>query len=151
MIELEKFQGHIVLYCKGHYKVKKTDFFEGLKMIWAIRCGYDYETFRKDILIYIANEMYEIISTCLPHKLPYLMEIIHREVGAESWTKPQGLTPIEAIIWEYRSIISGMKVKELKEGRKRYSWLVKLPKPQNKLFNRILNGKGEYEDYKKVI
>ncbi len=72
MITLKKFQKHIVLYCKGQYNIPKGEkgFFEGLKMIWAIRCGYDYEQTSKDTLAYIANDMYSIISKCLPHKLP---------------------------------------------------------------------------------
>jgi hypothetical protein len=152
MIKLEKFQKHIVLYCKGQYNIPEGDkgFFEGLKMIWAIRCGYDYETCRQDVLIYIANDLYEIISTCLPNKLPYLMEIIHKEVGNQAFYKPKDMAPIEAIIWEYRSILFNMQVRKKPEGKKRYQWLIKLDNKQPRLFNRILMGNGKYEDYRKV-
>jgi hypothetical protein len=147
-IELDDFQGHIILYCKSHYNFPKTEkgFFEGLKMIWAIRCGYDYELTGQDTLTYIANDMYRIIEKCLPTKIPYIMETMHRELV---WNigKPENLTPIEAIIWEYHSHISQMQIKEKSEGKKRYQWIVKLPKPKKRIFNRILNGNGRYSDY----
>lgn len=118
-------------------------------MIWAIRCGYDYEYTSKDTLTYIANDMYDIISKCMPEKLPYLMERLHREIN---WSigKPENLSPIEAIIWEYRSMLSNMQIKEKPDGYKRYQWIVKLPKLKRKIFNRILSGKGEYQDYKLI-
>lgn len=149
MIELDKFQKHVVLYCKGHYEFPKGDkgFFEGLKMIWAIRCGYDYENCSSDVLSYIANDMYKIISKCMPDKLPYLMELLHREL-TRGLGKPDNLSPIEALVHEYGSLLSGMQVKEL-VGRK-YKWIIKLDKPQPRLFNRILKNKGKYGDYYKV-
>ena len=151
-IELDEFQGHIVLYCKHHYKTPKGDkgFFEGLKMIWAIRCGYKYELTGKDTLTYIANDMYSIIRKCMPKRLEHLMETLHREIN---WGigKPENLSAIEAIVWEYGSMISQMQVREKKEGRKRYSWIVKLPKPKKQVFNRILRGNSNYEDYYKIV
>lgn len=154
MVILEKFQKHIVLYCKGQYYIPEGDkgFFEGLKMIWAIRCGYDYEYTSKDTLTHIANDMFNIIMQCKPEKLNFFMDKIHREINPISnWTKPKNLTAIEAIIWEYRSILSNMQIKEKPEGKKRYKWIINLSKPQPKLFNKILKGKGEYRDYEKVI
>lgn len=153
MIILEKFQKHIVLYCKGQYDIPEGDkgFFEGLKMIWAIRCGYDYELTSNDTLTYIANDMYSIISKCMPEKLPFLMDQIHRGINPFiSFTKPENMTPIEAIIWEYRSILSNMQIREKPEGKKKYQWLVKLDNKQPQLFNRILRGNGKYKDYEKV-
>lgn len=151
MIKLEKFQKHIVLYCKGQYNIPEGNkgFFEGLKMIWAIRCGFHYEYTSKDTLTYVANDMYEIISICLPHKLSDMMNNLHREIN---WSigRPENLIPIEAIIWEYRRILSNMQVRERPEGKKRYQWLIKLDNKQPRLFNRILMGNGEYEDYRKV-
>lgn len=149
MIELEKFQKHIVLYCKGQYNFPKGDkgFFEGLKIIWAIRCGYDYEHCSSDVLSYIANDMYKIISKCMPNKLPHLMELLHIELTS-GIGKPHNLTPIEAVVHEYRSLLSNMQVKE-RVGKK-YKWIIKLDKPQPRLFNRILKNKGKYGDYYKV-
>jgi hypothetical protein len=151
MVKLDKFQKHIVLYCKGQYNIPEGEkgFFEGLKMIWAIRCGYDYEYTSKDTLTYIANDMFSIIMTCKPEKLEFFMDKIHREINPISnWTKPKDLTPIEAIIWEYRSILSNMQVRE-KVGDE-WKWLIDLEGEQPEIFNRILEGKGEYKDYEKI-
>lgn len=153
MIVLDKFQKHIVLYCKGLYNIPKGDkgFFEGLKMIWAIRCGYDYKLTSNDTLTYVANDMFKIIMQCKPENLEFFMDKIHREINPISnWTKPKDLTPIEAIIWEYRSILSNMQIREKPDGKKRYQWIINLSKPQPKLFNKILQGRGEYMDYDKV-
>lgn len=149
MIVLPIFQQHLILYCKGHYKYE--NFFEGLKMIWAVRCGYDYEHCSSDIETYIANELYEIIAKVQPKRLTYIMEIIHKEVNCRGrFGKPEGMTPIQAIIWEYRSILSCLRVREKPQGKKRYQWIVKLPKPQKQVFNRILRGNGRYEDYELI-
>ena len=148
---MEIFQQHIILYCKGVYNSKNIDFFEGLRKIWAIRCGYDYKNTNKDVDIYIANNMYEIISQCMPNKLPYIMEIIHREVGNQVFYKPQNMTPIQAIIWEYRSLLCTMQIRERINGQKRWKWIIKLPKPKKQIFNRILRGNGNFKDYYKII
>lgn len=154
MVILEKFQKHIVLYCKGQYYIPEGEkgFFEGLKKIWAIRCGYDYEYTSKETLTHIANDMFNIIMKCKPEKLEFFMDKLHREINPViNWAKPKDLTPIEVIIWEYRSILSNMQVREKPEGKKKYQWLINLSNPQPKLFNKILKGKGEYKDYKKVV
>lgn len=147
--ELDTFQKHFVYYCKGAYNFPKGEkgFFEGLKMIWAIRCGYDYNS-SKDTLSYVANDIFEIISICMPNRLSYLMEQIHKEVGNQAFYKPKDMLPIEAILWEYRSLLVGLKVK--KQVGKRYKWIINLSKPQYRLFNRILRGNGKHEDYYKV-
>ena len=54
-------QGHIILYCKSHYRVKDVSYIEGLKRIWAIRCGYDYNEADNSMLEYIANDLFNII------------------------------------------------------------------------------------------
>ena len=146
-IELETIKGHIVLYCKGHYKYK--DFFEGLKMIWAIRCGYDYELTTKETLSYIADELYEILlETQTPERMRYVMEQVHRNLEP-FWANEfeKNLSPIQALIWQYRSHISNMQVRESFKDKGGYYTLIKLPKPNKKVFNRILKGKGEYGDY----
>ena len=146
MVTLDTFQGHIVLYCKGHYEY--DDFFEGLKMIWAIRCGYDYKQCSSDVLTYIANDMYKIISICMPNKLLYLHEVLHKEVANQTFYKPKNMSPIEAIIWEYRGFISNMQIKD--KVNKNYKTLVKLPNRQIRIFNRILKGNGNYDDYQLI-
>ena len=148
-IELEAFQGHIVLYCKGHYK--HDDFFEGLKMIWAIRCGYDYEYTSKDTLSYIAMDMYEIIAKTQAEQLSWVMRQLHVNLVPLSVdSRSANLSPIEAIIWQYRIVLSNMRVKERDKVTGKYKWLVKLPKPKKRIFNRILRGNGEYHDYFKI-
>lgn len=148
-IELDKIQGHIVLYCKGHYDIEKINFFEGLKMIWAIRCGYDYKHTSTDTLIYIANDMYKIISKCMPGKFSSLMDNLHRELV---WKigKPKDMSAIESLIWEYGSMLSNMQIRYLPEGKKKYQWIVKLPKSKKQVFNRILRGNGRYTDYELI-
>jgi hypothetical protein len=148
MVNLDVFQGHIILYCKGHYKVKTDKFFEGLKRIWAVRCGYDYEHSSSDILVYVANDMYRIIAACQPERLSYLMEVIHKEVGNQAFYKPQNMTPIEAIIWEYRSIISNLQVREKVDNK--WKLLINIPKLKKQIFNRILNGNYRNDDYDKI-
>jgi hypothetical protein len=153
MIELDKFQGHIVLYCKCHYNSPDGEkgFFEGLKKIWAVRCGYDYSLTGNDTLTYIADDMYNIISACMPDKLTNLMSRIHREINPMVLiSKPKDMIPIEAIIWEYRSILSNLQVKRKHENKDEYIEIVKLPDPMPEVFNRILAGKGEYGDYKLI-
>ena len=54
-------QGHIILYCKNHYQVKDVSFIEGLKRIWAIKCGYDYNEADNSMLEYIADDLFNII------------------------------------------------------------------------------------------
>lgn len=153
MIELDNFQGHIVLYCKGHYTFPKgaKGFFEGLKMIWAIRCGYDYDLTTQNTLSYIANDMYEILEKCAPTKLSVLMKKLHSEINPVYpglSFKPNDMTPIEAIIWEYKSMLSNLQIKEKdKLFTDEYINLIKLPEPLPDIFNRILKGKGEYGDY----
>ena len=142
-IELETIKGHIVLYCKGHYKF--DNFFEGLKMIWAIRCGYDYELTSKETLSYVDDEMYEILlETQTPERMRYIMGMFHRNL-VPYFKNDYSL--IEAVIWEYRSHISNMQVKESYKDKKGYYELVRLPKAKRRVFNRILRGNGKYGDY----
>lgn len=152
MIILDKFKAHIVLYCKHHYEIPNGDkgFFEGLKMVWAIRCGYDYKFTSEDTMSYVANDMYEIIQTCLPDKISFLMNVLHREIGNQAFWKPKDMLPIEALIWEYRRVLCDLQVKEQDKVSKKWRTLVKLPKPQRQLFNRILRGNGKHNDYEKV-
>lgn len=147
-VDLEVFQGHIVLLCKGHYDYD-CDFFEAIGRIWAIRCGWDYEHFTDDTYEYIADDMYNIILQCFPDNLRHIQRNIHKNL---TWSigRPKDLTPIKALIWEYRSVISGMQIKEKPEGRMNYRFMVKLPRPKRNIFNRILRGDGKYKDYWRI-
>lgn len=153
-VVLEIFQQHIILYCKGHYKFPSDsveDFFEGLRMIWAIRCGYNYEQSTEDVYIDIANDMYDIIKQCKSNFSETMMHRLHRELSHYNTyvSESEGLTPLKVIIWEYRSIIQNLQVRENVNGR--YFALIKLPKSKKvKVFNRILSGNGYYNDYKLI-
>lgn len=144
MITLENFEGHLVLYCKGWYTNKDTDFLTGLRRIWAVRCGFDVEHIDKYIDEYIANALYKIIKKVEPNKIEYLFEIIHKEISKDYLDSYKGLTHIESLIKIYKNELSQVQIKE------KSKWLVKLPKPQKRLFKRIVSGKGEYNDYKLV-
>lgn len=152
-ITLEDFQGHLVLYCKGWYNTKNdVDFFDGLKRIWAVRCGYDYKPNEGDrVLEYIADSMFEIIIDCKrinsTKEMKWLMDVIHKGVSDQAFWKPKNMTPTRALIWEYRTMISNLHIKERPEGKKRHVPIVKLPKPMKRVFKRIINGNGRYEDY----
>lgn len=144
MINLDVFDGHIVLLCKYHYKV--DDFFKALAQLWAIRCGYDYKDTPKDVYVNIANRMYRIIKKTEPQRLNYLMELIHKGVDKDAFYKPQNMTPIQAIIWEYREILLGLTTHE-KTKNGEWKTLVKLPEPQKEIFKRIFSDGGQYTDY----
>lgn len=55
MVTLDNFEGHLTLYCKGHYAVNKVDFLTGLRRIWAVRCGFDVCTEEKAIQNFIGT------------------------------------------------------------------------------------------------
>lgn len=148
MVTLENFEGHLVLYCKGHYSVKNVDFLTGLRRIWAVRCGFDVEHIDKSMDEYVANALYKTLKKLEPNKMDYLFELIHKEVGKTYLSTYEGLDTIETLIMIYRNQIRQVAVRE-KVGEK-YKQTVKLPNPQKRLFKRIVSGKGEYNDYKLV-
>lgn len=149
MITLEKFQGHIILYCKSHYRVEDVDFITGLRRIWAVRCGHDVEHIDNSSDEYIANEMYRIIKATMPKKLNYFHEIVHKQLGSRFMFKDErNKTPLERLINIYGTELALMQVREKRNVY--FKNIIKLPRPQRRLFNRILSGKGRYEDYKKV-
>ena len=155
MITLDNFEGHLILYCKGHYAVNKVDFLTGLRRIWAVRCGFDVEHIDKSIDEYIANALYRIVKKVKPNKVEYLFELIHKEVSKTYLSTYEGLSTIEILIMIYRSELSEAQVRESKaklsgKPMSGYTTLIKLPKPQKRLFKRIVSGKGEYNDYKLV-
>jgi hypothetical protein len=143
MQEIKGINGHIVLYCKGHYECKE-DRIEGLKMIWAIRCGYDYKKNDDSSLRYIANNLYEVIS-------PFITDYKHFQRDLHDYLTTwmyDDLSAIHRIIHHYCSFISVIQIYE-RVGDK-LTTLVQLPEPNPKLFNRILRGEGKYTDYKLI-
>ena len=145
--ELKDFDGHIVLYSKNWYHVKDVDLLTGLRRIWAIRCGLLEEHVDVSSYPYIADGLYKIIKVVSPERFSRLQETIHRDI--DNNFRYENLTPIERIIHIYMSEISGAQIRE--NRGKGYKALVKLPKPQKRLFKRIVRGNGEYQDYWSVV
>lgn len=144
--KIEGFDGHIILYCKYHYKTK-VDFLTGLRRIWAIRCGLSEEhVIEGQSDEYIANSLYKLFKILNPSKAEYFHEIIHKEI--ENDFRYEKLKPIERLILMYRSEIMMIQIRE--KVKTKYRSIVKLPKPQKLLFKKIIKGKGEYSDYKLV-
>lgn len=145
MIEFkDKFEGHLILYCKGWYLVENIDFLTGLRRIWAVRCGFDVEHIDKSIDEYIANSLYKILKKVNPQKMEYLYELIYKEVSKTYLSTYKDLDTIETLIMIYRSEIGQVKIKE------KDKILINLPKPQKRIFKKIVKGKGEYNDYKLI-
>lgn len=138
---LSTIQGHLVLFCKNHYK--SPSLLEGLRMIWAIRCGYNYRKDDKSVDRYIADEMYKIAVLC---GCQNIQEKIHDRLQWEY--RYEGLTALESLIQIYCCEIAFVQVRE-KTG-KVYKNIIKLPKPKKQVFNRILRGNGRYDDYKLI-
>ncbi len=140
MIQLEeKFDGHIILYCKGHYNLKDVDFITGLQRIWAVRCGISVEHIRDSFNEYIADKLHEIFAKCKPEKLYYFHQILNKGL-CDDWAY-EGLTAIERVIMIYKNELMMLQIKEENKT------LIKLPKPQKRIFKRIVKGKGVYNDY----
>jgi hypothetical protein len=144
MVQLEeKIDGHIILYCKGHYNLKDVDFIVGLQRIWAIRCGLSVEHISSFFNEYLANHLHNIFAKCSPRKLSYFHQILNKGL-CDNW-EYDGLSGIERAIMVYRVELMQLQIKE--EKRK---ILIKLPKPQKRLFKKIVSGKGQYNDYKLI-
>jgi hypothetical protein len=149
----EKFDGHIILYCKGHYNLKDVDFITGLQRIWAVRCGLAFEHISGSFNEYMADKLHEIFAKCNPKKLPYFHQIMNKGL-CDEWNYGN-LNAIERVIMIYRDELSMLQIKESKakllgKPMSGYKTLIKLPKPQKRLFKRIVSGKGQYNDYQLV-
>lgn len=144
MKTIEGIKGHIVLFCKGHYYT--SDLVEGLKMIWAIRCGYGYVKEDDSSLRYIANELYSIVMEYSGKDALWLQKSLHERVM--SWIYKDEVA-IKNIIKFYCSEIANIQIKE-KMANGKYKTIIKLPVLKKNVFKRILSGKGRYEDYKLI-
>jgi hypothetical protein len=146
---LSTFDGHLVLWCKGHYTAEKeVSLFDELKRIWAIRCGLDFEHVDNYSFEYIANRLYKILVACEPQKEKYIHELIHKELTS-SIGYPDNLTPIQKLIWINRSQIGALQIYDINGQDKKT--LIDLPNSQFEIFKRITNGGGEYGDYDKIV
>lgn len=148
MIELEEiFDGHIILYCKGHYRVEGVDFISGLQRIWAVRCGIELKYIKPSMNEYIADKLHEIFAKCTPKKLHYFHQILYKGL-CDEWNY-KGLSGIERVIMVYANELMGLQIKE-STIKGKYKTLIKLPKPQKQLFKRIVRGNIQKGDYYKV-
>lgn len=143
MITIHGIEGHIILLCKNHYTCKSLDI--ALRMLWAIRCGYDYDNITdKSANRYIANELHKILMKVNPKRLENFHETIHEEIS--NMFRYPDYTPLEIMIRLYCNELSYLHVRE-KVG-KLWEWRIKLPKPKKQVLNCIFRGNGRYEDYK---
>jgi hypothetical protein len=151
MKKLSTFDGHIVLWCKGHYSANDdVSMFDEIKRIWAIRCGLDFEHVDNYSYEYIANRLYKILAACEPHKEKYLHELIHKSLTS-SIGYPEGLSYIEKLIYFYRSEIMSLQVFDINDDSGEKITLIDLPEAQPEIFKRITNGLGEFKDYDLII
>lgn len=148
-VVLNTWDGHIVLMCKMWYNVEGVDFFEAIKRFWCVRCGLSIEHFSNDYYEYIADKMYKIMIECDPDRMRYFYQTLHREL-VKDWYKPEGMSPIQQLIWEYRSFIQNILIKS-DDGDGNMFELVSLPKPQKRTIKRIVKGKIKSNDYDLII
>lgn len=139
---LKGFDGHIVLLCKGHYKC--FSLVEGLRMIWSVKCGHEYNLEDHSADRYIANKLYKLLKLLTPDRIEYLQEKVHDDIACD-WRFDPLYSALQRIILIYCSEIADITIKE-KEGEE-WITLIELPEPNKKVLERILRGKGKYEDY----
>lgn len=147
-IELSNFDGHLVMLCKGTYfnPINNISIFRAFRLLWAIRCGHPVpEENDKGADEYIADKLYEILVKVQKQDYVQFQKKIHRELSNMYDYRYEGLSTLERLLLIYRNEIMMLKIKE-KKG-KRYKSIIKLPKPEKRVFNRILKGKGKYTDY----
>lgn len=140
-IVYEAFDSHIILYCKRHYK--SNNLLEDLKKIWVVRCGLEYDKNDNRIIKPIMDGLYRIIKPIISDPVrfqenmhEYLTSWIHKDM---EWH--------ERLISYYVSVIANIQVFD----NIKYKTLVKLVKPRKEIFNRIIDGKGKYEDYDIIV
>lgn len=125
--------GHIILYCKDHYRVDNVSFIQGLERIWAVRCALD--SCNQTSHRYIADELYLILKTINPYRADKIQEIIHEKLTNPVYEYNHLETVIEKLIHIYKFEIWATSVKKWEGGL-----LIKLPKPKPQLFKRIIRG-----------
>ena len=141
--KVDTIQGHIILYCKSHYQVKDVSFIEGLKRIWALRCGYVYEEKDNSCLCYIANYLYNIIYQICDIDFIDFPKKIHKMLIIGNDEEP---AIIKLIIY-YRYVLAFLSVADFNSKTNRTKALIKLPATKKRVFKRILKGKGVSSDY----
>ena len=141
-LEYKGFDGHIVLYCKNHYN-HSNNMLEDLKKIWAIRCGYPYRENDNSMVVNIINSLYIIVLPTITDNR-HFQEQLHDHLLKYLYNK---FTIADNMLLFYMGKISNIQIKD-KLPNNKWITLVTLPKPNKRVFNRILRGNGRYDDYK---
>ena len=140
MKELTNFDGHLVLYCKRHYDVYYVDFTLGLQRIIAVYSGIDTENVSKH---HILTKLSKIVSVLYSDwSIEQILSHVHEAICNNYYEE---CSIEDRLIFQYCSLIYGSQIKSGKKV------LVELPKPQKRLFKRIVRGNGNYNDYKLVL
>jgi len=149
-IIVDAIDGHLILFCKGHYKTE--DLLVGLRRIWAVRCGLENQYVEHGQAdTHIADHMYELVEKIRPNRGPWIIQRIHKDLGEliPFLNRYKDVKPIEGMISIYISEINCAQVNTHDENDVLIP-IIPLPKAKKRLFNRILRGKGEYDDYKLI-
>ena len=144
-VEITPIQEHIILYCKFHYYVDSVSRIEGLKRLWAARCGYDYNEQDNSCLEYIANDLFKIICTISNFSIIEFQKELHKAMF--DYYRSEKDSVIERVINYYIFQLSYISVADYNATSGKTKMLLNLPKPKKRLFKRILKGKGDYNDY----
>ena len=143
-VELTQEQTIWMYLCKGHYKrPERVDFLKAIRMLWAIRCGYDYEESDKRMYRHVADVLFELLMILEPKKQKYIHQLVHDELT--STFKYEDLTPIEIVIMCYRNHI----MQALVINRNDFELI--LGEKREDAVNKVLEGNGEYGDYKLIF
>ena len=140
-VKLDPFQGHIILYCKLYYGVDGVSFIDGFKRLWAVKCKSNDD----DMLDYIANYLFEIICTVSDFDAVEFQKRLHLSFLEYN---PKKKTALELIISFYIFQLSKLNVVEYDSVSGDIKTLLPLPKTKKRVFNKIITGKGDYNEYK---
>ena len=141
-VKLDPFQGHIILYCKLYYGVDGVSFIDGFKRLWTAKCKDDGSD---DMLDYIANYLFEIICTVSDFDAVEFQSRLHLSFLEYN---PKKKTALELIISFYIFQLSKLNVVEYDSVSGDIKTLLPLPKTKKRVFNKIITGKGDYNEYK---
>jgi hypothetical protein len=137
MNKLTKFEGHVILYCKGHYRNK--NFLNGLYKIFSLYYCYDYleeDVPEKDKIKFI-NNIAKFFFTIIS-KLKNCKSLKEISLGSHDVLNSSDLLPMENIIFYYKNIILTSEIKD------------SLPEPNKDLFKKIFEENFNY-NYCKLI
>ena len=139
-VTLTPFQGHIIVYCKLHYGGDDVSFIDGFKRLWAVKCKSNDD----DMLDYIANYLFTIICIVSDFDAVEFQKRLHLSLFEYN---PRKKSAIELIISFYIFQLANLKIAKYNPISGKTKMLINLPKTKKRVFKRILEGKGDYNDY----